>query len=48
MHPGGLGGPPPSTTGYDQQAGGTHPTGMHSCLNKNMSHICNWYVINAF
>ena len=19
------------TTGYDQQAGGTHPTGMHSC-----------------
>ena len=24
--------PPPSTTGYDQQAGGMHPTGMHSCL----------------
>ena len=23
------------TTGYSQQAGITHPTGMHSCLNKN-------------
>ena len=23
--------PPQSTTGYGQQAGGTHPTGMHSC-----------------
>ena len=30
---------PPNTTGYGQQAGGTHPTGMHSCIkiknNKN-------------
>ena len=29
--------PPPQdtsdTTGYSQQAGGTHPTGMHSCLS---------------
>ena len=25
--------PPPSdTTGYNQQAGGTHPTGMYSCF----------------
>ena len=29
--------PPPiygtwDTTGYGQRAGGTHPTGMHSCL----------------
>ena len=36
LHPGGLGRPPlppPSdTTGYGQQAGGTHPTGMHSCF----------------
>ena len=24
--------PTPSTTGYVQQAGGTHPTGMHSCI----------------
>ena len=23
---------PPSTTGYSQQADGTHPTGMHSCF----------------
>ena len=23
--------------GYDQQAGGTHPTGMHSCLTKLVS-----------
>ena len=23
--------PPADTTGYGQQAGGTHPTGMHSC-----------------
>ena len=28
----GLGRPPQSdTTGYGQRAGGTHPTGMHSC-----------------
>ena len=25
-------GRPPSTTGYGQQAGGTHPTGMHPCF----------------
>ena len=33
LHPGGLGRPPPpsDTMGYGQQAGGTHPTGMHSC-----------------
>ena len=24
--------PPPSTTGYGQQAGGTHPIGLHSCF----------------
>ena len=26
--------PPPGkdTMGYDQQAGGTHPTGMHTCF----------------
>ena len=24
--------PQPDTTGYGQQADGTHPTGMHSCL----------------
>ena len=28
---GGLGRPSPDTTGYGQQTGGTHPTGMHSC-----------------
>ena len=26
-----------STTGYGQQAGGTHPTVMHSCLNSILS-----------
>ena len=32
LHPG-TGRPPPrDTTGYGQQAGGTHPTGMHSCV----------------
>ena len=32
LHPGGIGRTPPSDTmGYGQQAGGTHPTGMHSC-----------------
>ena len=25
--------PPPDTIGYGQQAGGTHPTGMHTCFN---------------
>ena len=24
--------PPPDTTGYGLRAGGTHPTGMHSCV----------------
>ena len=28
---GGVGQTPPDTTGYGQQSGGTHPTGMHSC-----------------
>ena len=36
LHPAGEGGwadiPPPDTTGYGQRAGGTHLTGMHSCL----------------
>ena len=31
--PRGGGADPPSTTGYDQQAGGMHPTGMHSCFS---------------
>ena len=30
VHP--LVGKPPHRQGYSQQAGGTHPTGMHSCL----------------
>ena len=31
---GGCADPPPSgTIGYSQQAGGTHPTGMHSCVH---------------
>ena len=35
LHPGGLGRPPPSdTTRYGQRADGTHPTGMHSCLEQ--------------
>ena len=45
LHPGGSasGGweylPPSSDTmGYGQRAGGKHPTGMHSCLSRNM---CN-------
>ena len=25
--------PPPDTTGYGQQVGGTHRTGMHSCFH---------------
>ena len=29
----GVGQTPLDTTGYGQRAGGTHPTGMHSCLN---------------
>ena len=37
LHPGWVGQPPPhsrdtwDTTGYGQQAGGTHPTRMYSC-----------------
>ena len=34
--------PPPSdTTGYSEQAGGTHPTGMHTCLDKYIDYIDN-------
>ena len=30
--------PPPSdTTGYGQRAGGTHPTGMHSCFGHKLT-----------
>ena len=29
----------PRTMGYGQQAGGTHPTGMHSCHSFNSQHI---------
>ena len=36
---GGLG-RPPSTTGYGQQAGGTHPTGMHSSSNLHLNSFC--------
>ena len=32
LHPGVGLADPPDTTGYGQRAGGTHPTGMHSCL----------------
>ena len=31
LHPGGVGQTPPAS-GTIQRAGGTHPTGMHSCL----------------
>ena len=31
--------------GYGQQAGGTHPTGMHSCLN--FQHYEKWFNKNA-
>ena len=33
--------PPLDTIRYGQQAGGTHPTGMHSCLFSD--HFCRWY-----
>ena len=33
----GVGTPLSSTTGYVQQAGSTHPTGMHSCFYLSMS-----------
>ena len=32
LHAGGLGETPPTSTAYGQQAGGIHPTGMHSCF----------------
>ena len=31
---------PPRTMGYGQQAGGTHPAGMHSCLLQSFKSIC--------
>ena len=32
---GGMHAPLADTMGYGQRVGGTHPTGMHSCLNMN-------------
>ena len=47
--------PPSDTTGYGQRAGGTHPTGMHSCLKIlwGTSHIspgdvCPWFQIRMY
>ena len=43
---GGLGRLPPPprdtlvTTGYGQQAGGMHPTGMPSCIHNSFSYYC--------
>ena len=37
----GVGQTPPSTMGYGQQAGGTHPTGMHSCFENVL--MCRMY-----
>ena len=40
---GGWADPPPSdTTGYGQRAGGTQPTGMHSC------YLCGHFLLPAF
>ena len=44
VHP--LAGTPPwpqCMLGYGQQAGGTHPTGMHSCMQK----CSHWYKIGT-
>ena len=44
VHP--LAGTPPwpqCMLGYSQQAGGTHPTGMHSCMQK----CSHWYKIGT-
>ena len=38
-HPPPWADPPASTTGYSQQADGTHPTGMHSCLNLRINGV---------
>ena len=35
---GGWADPLPDTTGYGQQAGGKHPTGMHYCLTDKFPH----------
>ena len=31
--------PPPDTTGYGQQAGGTHPTGVHTCWHLSVYNV---------
>ena len=49
VHPPGLGTPPGPDTPpravhagrYGQQAGGTHPTGMHSCCLRNNQYFSN-------
>ena len=35
------------TTGYDQQAGGTHPTGMHSCFENKFNVPIHLLIINS-
>ena len=49
LHLGGVWQTPPrptDTTGYGQQAGGTHPTGIHSCYRPQRS--CEGYVFTGF
>ena len=44
LYPGGYWAYPPPfirSKEYDQRAGGTHPTGMHSC-NVNYVHVDDW------
>ena len=44
-----LGRPPSSdTTRYGQRAGGTHPTGMHSCLmnvSENFTNVSKHFIL---
>ena len=58
LPPGGIGQTPPlqdtwdtcDTTGYGQQAGGTHSSGMHSCKLDYFYSVCfiSWYSFCAF
>ena len=40
-HPPGPGTPPPGPGRYGLRAGGTHPTGMHSCLYFELDYSFN-------
>ena len=43
----GLGRPPSDSMGHGQRAGGTHPTGMHSCVVSIFLPLCSLRAVDS-